>query len=57
MESETNKEIREVLEMFGISTSEVKGEWNLIGHLKNVADNHAEREYKRRSKNFNHLTH
>jgi len=38
MESEINKEIREVLELFNVEVGVVKGEWNLIGHLKNIID-------------------
>ncbi len=38
MESEDNRRIREVLEMFGVEVGKVIGEWNLIGHLKSVVD-------------------
>jgi len=34
MESELNKKIRELLELFEINPDIVVGEWNLIGHLK-----------------------
>lgn len=44
MESQTNKEIREILEMFGVEVSKVIKGWNIIGHLKNAADNHLKRE-------------
>lgn len=37
MESQLNKDIREVLEMFGVDTSKVIGEWSIIGHLVNAA--------------------
>lgn len=36
MESNLHRAIREVLEMYGVDTSEVKGEWNIIGHLHNA---------------------
>lgn len=48
MESETNKEIREVLELFGITKSDVKGKWNIIGHLANVCEKHSKREFNRK---------
>lgn len=42
MESEINRKIREILEKFGIETeypkAKVIGDWNLIGHLKNLFD-------------------
>lgn len=38
MESEINRKIREVLEMFEVDTTKVIGQWNIIGHLKNVLD-------------------
>ena len=38
MESEINEKIREVLDLFGIETDAVIGEWNIIGHLKNVVE-------------------
>jgi len=50
MESQTNQEIREVLEMYGIDVKSlgVKGDWNLIGHLVNVCKNHEKRELDRK---------
>ena len=44
MPSETNKELQEVLDMFEVKTELVIGEWNLIGHLKNVCEKHLKRE-------------
>ena len=38
MESELNKKIRELLELFEINPDIVVGEWNLIGHLKQFID-------------------
>lgn len=37
MESQLNKDIREALKLFGIDTSKVIGQWNIIGHLVNAA--------------------
>lgn len=37
MESKLNADIREVLEKFGVDTTKVIGEWNIIGHLVNAA--------------------
>lgn len=37
MESKLNKEIREVLELFDIEIGEVKGDFNIVGHLVNAA--------------------
>lgn len=37
MESKLNKDIREVLELFGIDTTKVIGDWSVIGHLVNAA--------------------
>jgi len=48
MESETNKEIREILEKFGVNTKEVIENFSIIGHLSQVADNHYKRELKRK---------
>jgi len=47
MESEINREIREVLEKFGVTTNEIIGDWKIEGHLRNVANNHAKREFVR----------
>lgn len=44
MESKLNKELREVLELFGVEVGEVKGEWNIIGHLVNVAKNNGAKQ-------------
>lgn len=38
MESEKNKRIREILEMFGVEIKKVIGSWNILGHLSNVFD-------------------
>jgi len=38
MESELNRKIKEVLELFDIDTSKVIGKWNIVGHLKNVLE-------------------
>jgi hypothetical protein len=42
MESELNKKIREILEMFGVTTQQVVGNWQLIGHLKNLIEEEKE---------------
>ena len=44
MESETNREIREVLEMFKVDTEQKEGVLTIIGHLKGVAERHFHRE-------------
>ena len=53
MESLTNQEIREILEAYGIKHDEVKeingAKYNLIGHLKMVANNHSQREIEERA--------
>lgn len=53
MESLTNQEIREILEAYGINHEEVKkingAEYNLIGHLKGVANNHSKREIEEKA--------
>ncbi len=36
MESELNKKIRELLEMFGVDTKKKIGKWVLEGHIKNL---------------------
>jgi hypothetical protein len=46
MESELNKKIREILEMFGIDDKKVIGKWSLIGHLKNLINEEAETRLK-----------
>lgn len=37
MESKLNKDIREVLEKFGVDTSKVIDKWNIVGHLVSAA--------------------
>lgn len=37
MESKLNRDIREVLELFGIDTTKVIDKWSIVGHLVNAA--------------------
>ena len=54
MESPTAKELREVLEMFGIEKGEVIDGWVLQGHLMDVCMKHHERETIRKTQLYSH---
>lgn len=45
MESKLNADIREVLEKFGVDTTKVIGEWNIIGHLVNAAKKNGAKQW------------